>query len=131
MPFILITTNMGTYAYGGKELSKLLLNQADNLLDHSARVISFGAPLRTISPLYSNLLTSFTSKQLSCLTVTLDNNDNEITRAMADVPFIGGILALSLGFEGDDKKDHLNLFSGLIKRIKVNQSEVIIEADEG
>jgi len=131
LPYILILTKIGTYAYGSKELSKLLLNKVDNLLVHAARVRSFGAPRRTISPVTGSLLSSFTTKQLSSLTVVLDNNDNEITKAMIDSPFLGGTLSLCLGFEGDEVKNHLDLFTGLIKRLRVNQSEVIIEAHEG
>jgi len=131
LPYILIATNMGTHAYGSKELSRLLLNQVDNLLTHSARVKSFGAPLRTINPLYSNLLTSFTTKQLSHLSVILSNDDNAVTRVMIDSPFLGGALSLYLGFEGDDLEGHLAAFSGLISKIKVSTSEVIIEANEG
>lgn len=131
VPYILVSTKIGIYAYGNKELSNLLLGQVDNLLVHSAKVKSFGEPKKTISPVTHSLLTSFTTKQLSNLTVVLDNNDNEISRAMVVSPFLGGALSLSLGFEGDALNDHLNLFTGLIKRIRVNQSEVILEANEG
>lgn len=130
-PYVLVTTHLGSHAFGGRNLSNLVLGQVSDLLSFSGRVISFGAISRTISPITGDLPFAFTSKQLSHLAVVLSDEDNFVTSAMADSPFLGGLMSLYIGFFGDPFSDHRSLFSGQINLVKVGLTDVTIEADEG
>lgn len=130
-PFAVLGVPLGNHVFGSRDMWAFAESQISDMLSWSGRVKSFGVLSRLSSSSADSLPLSFMNKQLSHISMVLDNADGLVSLAMADSPFLGGSLKLYLGFEGMDLADMVVVFSGTINRIKITETELVIEAREG
>lgn len=154
--YIIVTTPMGDRVYSSRGVT--MLNVVTELWDENneeiwdendepilvavadysfaaisveARVESFGPIIKELVSKKVDLLASHNRKRQQSMSFTLDNRDYELTKVMGQEPFINQKLVLRAGFEDTSSDEHLQLFSGAIRRIKAKESSVTIEAVEG
>jgi len=147
-PYIIIQTHMGYRAYAEKELttvfdpaasildgswdfdgSVLLGGSSLEVMEKSARVVSFQPFERNLQSLKEDVLGSYQTKMLQHLSIDLDNSDRYFSQLIASEPFITRPIVYYLGFESLPFNEHLKRFSGVITEMNVLPT-LTIEADE-
>jgi len=124
--YIVIDSHLGSRAYAMKELNGAFTTA---FLEKSGRVLDFGSFERTLQPRTSDILTSYSSKQLQHVSISLDNTDRYFSRLIAKEPFLGRPISYWIGFENRPQTEHISKFKGKIIDMTVMQT-LTIEADE-
>jgi hypothetical protein len=149
--YVVVHTHIGYRAYARRELGHVfdvvgLLadgsitadgsakagSASAGVIEKSGRVTSFSAFERTISPVSSDLLTSYTSKQKSHTSISFSNaGDSYFLRLLPVEPFLGRPLTEYVGFDDMPQSEHLRVFEGVISELVLNEDgSLTVEADE-
>ena len=147
--YIIITTAMGSRAYGEKELkgffdtggiiadgsevadgSIIAGGDSLGLLEKSGRIISVSRPERTIQPKKRDVLAAYTNKQQQNFSARLDNADRHFSKILPQEYFLGRPMSGYAGFDDIPFDDHYNFFNGIIYEAEIGANILRVQANE-
>jgi len=100
------------------------------IISKGGRVISWGGFGRSLQPRYSDIVASFSQKEIQQLSVELDNADDYFSRLIAQEPFVGQAVQVYLGFEDLPQTQHIPLFRGKATELQLDPTSMTLEAQE-
>ncbi len=126
------TPSGGTPADGSALADGSLLAGAQimPILERAARLLDPGAPsMQLVTPDgRDGLAEALTGRQVSDLTVAIDNSDRGPSFAMAVETWLSGSLSLAFGYRGLPRQDWRERFRGVVERVEITEQQVRLTA---
>jgi len=132
-PFILafVFSNLGCHVVGKETpTGDHVTGTPYNIIDWSARVLSFGTFRKSLSENSNNILQTLSQTEMSSYTLTCDNADEYFTNLLAREELIGQQLLIFQGYFDSSFADLQPLFNGIIQSVEMSTLSIQISANQ-